>query len=102
MSGRSVTVMGGGNTAFAVAASLTLECHEVTLFELPEFADSIRPIEQSRTTNLLGVAGVADQGPAGIAQVMTDAQSALGAVDPRSSSCRHTPTRRLPKRARLI
>ncbi|MCH7652860.1 MAG: NAD/NADP octopine/nopaline dehydrogenase family protein [Chloroflexi bacterium] len=78
MSGRSVTVMGGGNTAFAAAANLTLQGHEVTLFELPEFADSIRPIEQSRTINLLGVAG---QGPARIAQVTTDAQRALAASD---------------------
>lgn len=33
-----VTVIGGGNGAFATAADLTIRGNQVTLFELPRFA----------------------------------------------------------------
>ncbi|MCL6503268.1 MAG: NAD/NADP octopine/nopaline dehydrogenase family protein [Pirellulales bacterium] len=62
-------VLGGGNTAFAVAANLTLAGAEVTLVELPAFAASIEPIMGSRRI-LLG--GAAHAGPATIAEVTTD------------------------------
>ena len=54
MATRSVTILGGGNTAFAVAANLTLEGHEITLYELPEFASTLEPIRKTRTINLVG------------------------------------------------
>ena len=45
---QSLTILGGGNTAFAVAANLTLVGHRITLCELPTFRQMIEPIEQSR------------------------------------------------------
>lgn len=39
-----VTVMGAGNGGFATAADLSLRGHQVTLFELPEFAANIEPV----------------------------------------------------------
>lgn len=78
MSNRSVTILGGGNTAFAVAANLSLQGHEITLYELPEFADSLQPIRESQIINLVGVA---EQGAAKIQKVTTDAEEALAASD---------------------
>ena len=57
---RSVTVLGGGNTAFAVAAKLTLEGNSVTLCELPGFEDTVEPIRDSRLITLDGVGGYGD------------------------------------------
>ena len=78
MATRSVTILGGGNTAFAVAANLTLEGHEITLYELPEFASTLEPIRKTRTINLVGAA---QQGPARIHRVTTDIEEALAASD---------------------
>ena len=44
----SVTILGGGNTAFAVSANLSLRGHEITLFELPDQASNIDAIRESR------------------------------------------------------
>ena len=70
----SVTVLGGGNTAFAAAAKLTLEGTSVTLCELPTFEESIEPIRESRTITLDGVGG---QGKALLHRVTTDFGLAL-------------------------
>ena len=78
MATRSVTILGGGNTAFAVAAKLTLQGHEITLYELPEFASTLEPIRETQTINLAGVAG---QGAARIHRVTTDIEEALAASD---------------------
>ena len=51
-----VTVLGAGNTGFAVAANLTLAGHSVTLGELPAFPEAIAPVRDDRTIELLGVA----------------------------------------------
>jgi opine dehydrogenase len=69
-----VTVLGGGNTAFAVAANLTLRGFQVTLCEHSVFAWTLEPIRQSHTIKL---AGVASQGVAKIHQVTTDAVEAM-------------------------
>lgn len=39
-----VAVLGAGNGGFAAAADLALRGHEVRLFQLPEFADSLEPV----------------------------------------------------------
>ena len=70
----SVTVLGGGNTAFAVAAKLTLEGNSVTLCELPEFANAVEPILDSRQITLDGVGG---RGVAVLQCVTTDFGRAL-------------------------
>ena len=76
MAEQPVTVLGGGNTAFATAASLTLRGYEVTLYELPEFEASVAPVLESSTINLLGVAG---EGPARVHRITADIEEALGA-----------------------
>ena len=74
MADRSVTVLGGGNTGFATAANLTLRGFEVTLYELPEFKESITAVADSSTINLLGAA---EQGAAQIHRITTDVRQAL-------------------------
>ena len=76
-SGR-VTVLGGGNTAFSVAANLTLQGVEVTLCELAGFASMIAPIRASREIHL---AGVAAKGVAKVHRVTTDLAEALAFSD---------------------
>lgn len=71
---RSVTILGGGNTAFAAAAKLTLEGTAVTLCELPEFSESVRPI---RDTGRIALDGVGGRGDAAIHRVTTDFGRAL-------------------------
>ena len=78
MSNSSVTILGGGNTAFAVAANLSLQGHEITLYELPEFAESLAPIRDSQIINLVGVA---EEGAAEIHKVTSDVEEALAASD---------------------
>lgn len=74
----SVTVLGGGNTAFAVAATLTLRGHQITLYELPEQAVSVEPILDALQITL---EGVAEQGTATIHNVTTDAADAVASSD---------------------
>ena len=70
----SLTVLGGGNTAFATAAKLTLDGASVTLCELPEFQDSIEPIRRSRRIALDGVGG---RGEVTLDCVTTDFRTSL-------------------------
>ncbi|MBM3958983.1 MAG: dehydrogenase [SAR202 cluster bacterium] len=74
----SVTVLGGGNTAFAVAANLSLRGHEITLFELPEQAANVAAIQSSRQIVLKGVA---ERGTATLRAVTTDVGEAVAASD---------------------
>ena len=64
-----ITVLGGGNTAFAVAANLSLAGASVTLCELPEFSEMVEPIRESRK---IALAGVAERGTAEVSRVTTD------------------------------
>ncbi len=74
MPNHSLTVLGGGNTAFAVAANLALEGAAVTLCEIAEFEQTIEPIRRSQSIELRGVAR---QGTAHIECVTTDFEKAL-------------------------
>ena len=78
MANESICILGGGNTAFAVAASLTLRGFDITLCELPEFASMLEPIAAERTIRLHGVAG---EGLAQISRVTTDVGEALAVAD---------------------
>ncbi len=69
-----LTVVGGGNTAFGMAAALKLRHFEVTLFEAPEFAASIQPILAQGGIKIRGVVG---EGLAEIDQVTTDPSAAI-------------------------
>ena len=78
MENGSVTILGGGNTAFAVAANLTLQDVDVTLYEIPSFESALEPILELGTINLVGVG---EQGPARIHRITTNIEEALGASD---------------------
>ncbi|MEZ4673334.1 MAG: NAD/NADP octopine/nopaline dehydrogenase family protein [Caldilineaceae bacterium] len=69
-----MTILGGGNTAFAVAANLALRGYAVTLYEAPEWATTLAPIRAKQAIQLVGVAEV---GSAAIAQITTDIGAAL-------------------------
>ncbi len=73
-----VVVLGGGNTAFAIAAKLALEGHAVVLWEHVSLASSIAPIRTDRSVRLLGTGG---EGSATLAAVTTDPAEALAAGD---------------------
>ncbi len=73
-----VTVLGAGNTGFAVAANLSLAGRSVTLGELPAFPEAIAPVRESRRIELLGVAHT---GSARIAEITDDVASAAAASD---------------------
>ena len=74
MAGLAVTILGGGNTAFAAAANLTLAGATVTLCELPAFGPMVEPI---RTTRQITLDGVARRGSARLHRVTTDFAEAL-------------------------
>ncbi len=74
MSTQSITVLGGGNTAFAVAANLALSGSRVTLCELPSFSHMVDPILDSKEIQLEGVANL---GTAHLENVTTDFAEAL-------------------------
>ncbi|MEA2525463.1 MAG: opine dehydrogenase [Thermomicrobiales bacterium] len=74
MGAERITVLGGGNTAFSLAANLALAGHEVLLWEHPDFAETIAPIRESRTIHL---EGTARKGAARLAGVTLDPAEAL-------------------------
>jgi opine dehydrogenase len=69
MSAPCLTILGGGNTAFSVAANLTLAGCTVTLCEIPSFKHMVDPIQDSRQITL---DGVARRGPAKLHRVTPD------------------------------
>ncbi len=78
MAGESLTILGGGNTAFAVAANLALKGVRTTLCELPRFEAAVTPIVDSCEIGLDGVEGC---GTATLECVTTDFEEALAAND---------------------
>ena len=74
LAGKRVTVLGGGNTAFSMAANLALAGFEVLLWEHPDFAQTIETIRESLTIHLDGAGRT---GAARLAAVTTDPAEAL-------------------------
>lgn len=74
MAPHRVTVLGGGNTAFSIAANLALAGNEVLLWEHPGFAQTLEPIQESLTIQL---EGAARSGAAKLAAVTTNPAEAL-------------------------
>ncbi len=71
---RDLTILGGGNTAFAAAANLSLRGFRITLCEHPSFSWTLDPIRDSGIIQLDGVAG---QGGAEIHRLTTDFSEGL-------------------------
>ena len=78
MAREAVTILGGGNTAFSVAANLTLRGYRVILYEIPGSEASLAPV---RNTSTIYLKGVAEHGAAVIHQMTTDIEEALRASD---------------------
>ena len=57
MNQRRITILGGGNTAFATAAKLTLDGFDITLCELPAFKNQIETIKDTKKISLESVTG---------------------------------------------
>jgi opine dehydrogenase len=74
----SLTILGGGNTAFAVAANLTLAGFEITLGEIPSFRQTVQPVLGTRQ---IALDGVAYRDSARLRAVTTDVAEALAAND---------------------
>lgn len=70
----ALTILGGGNTAFSVAANLTLAGHSVTLCEIPSFRHMVEPILATRQ---IALGGVSHTGVATLHHVTTDFREAL-------------------------
>src|SRR3954454_25269562 len=97
LAGERVPVLGGGNTAFSMAANLALAGFEVLLWEHPDFAQTIEPIRQSLTIQLDGTART---GAARLAGVTTDPAEALAWSETLVCSVRPMPTGRFLGRIR--
>jgi opine dehydrogenase len=78
VAGASLTILGGGNTAFSVAANLTLAGCRVTLCEIPSFRHTVEPIQDTRQITL---DGVARRGVARLHKVTTDFAEGLAEND---------------------
>lgn len=74
MSNKKITILGGGNTAFAVAARLSHIGNEICILEHPEFAQSV---EQISLTKQIALEGVMEQGPAPISKITIDPKEGL-------------------------
>lgn len=71
---KKITVMGGGGTGIMMAADLSLQGHEVTLFEIKEHAEKIEEIKER---GFVEITGNAVNGRAKIAHITTDIQEAM-------------------------
>ncbi len=78
MAENSITILGGGNTAFSVAARLTLQGHKITLYEIPSFKETLAPIKDEGAIHLLGVAG---EGKAKLHHFTSDIEEALAGAN---------------------
>ena len=71
---KKITVMGGGGTGIMMAADLSLQGHEVTLFEIKEHAEKIEEIKER---GFVEITGNAVNGRAKIAHITTDIEEAM-------------------------
>ena len=78
MAGRRVTVLGGGNTAFSVAARLSHLGHSVCLLEHPDFSGIVEPLSR---TKVITLEGVLETGPISIEKITVDPREALDFSD---------------------
>ncbi|MEX2355660.1 MAG: hypothetical protein WD535_01370, partial [Thermaerobacterales bacterium] len=57
MSAAAFAVMGAGHAGFGLAADLALRGFETRLYEFPEFAPALAPVQHSRQIKIRGVRG---------------------------------------------
>ena len=78
MTGRKITILGGGNTAFAVASRMSHLGNTICILEHPEFAHTIAEISMSKSISL---EGVLENGAAPIDVDTLDPEEALSYSD---------------------
>ena len=77
-----ITIVGGGNGAFAASADLTLRGNQVTLFELPQFAGGIKDVMERGGIEMESFAGNGLEGGfAKLYKITTDVKEALAESD---------------------
>ncbi len=74
----SIAVVGAGNGGHAMAAHMSLKGLPARLYELPRFADSIRPAQERGGIELTGVVG---EGFARLEMITTDIAAAIKGVN---------------------
>lgn len=72
-----IAVLGAGNGGCTVAADLTLNGYEVNLYEIPELAESFKPIQQSKE---IIITGKANNGTAKLNMATTNIKEAVDGV----------------------
>ena len=75
---KKITILGGGNTAFAVAARLSHIGNDICLLEHPDFAESLTDLSKTKEITL---EGVMETGPTPITMVTIDPKEALDFSD---------------------
>jgi opine dehydrogenase len=80
MSYQNVTVFGGGNAAFAIAACMNLKGMKVTLCDFPDFEQAITPVKETGFIDLIRQDGPME-GKAAIDRVTTDIAEAVSTAD---------------------
>ncbi len=75
---KRISIIGGGNGAFAAAADLSLRGYEVTICENPRFAKNIETI---KNTGIIHLEGVGPVGDAQIHKITTDISEAMSDTD---------------------
>jgi len=76
--GQQITVLGAGAGGLATAADLTIEGHEVTLFELPKFESNLDAI---RKNGGIDITGSANEGYANPETITSDPAEAVEGAD---------------------
>jgi opine dehydrogenase len=74
MNNMKVAVLGGGNASHTIAADLTLKGLTVNMFEMEQYAGSMRSVFETRQIEMSGVAG---SGVAHLNNVTSDIRSAV-------------------------
>lgn len=78
MGQKEICIIGAGNGGSAMAGDMTLAGHRCRLFEFPEYAENIKPIEAQGG---IRVTGIAQTGFAKIALVTTNLKEAVQGAD---------------------
>lgn len=75
---QKAAVLGGGNASHTIAADLTLKGLDINLFEMGQFADSMRTVFETQEIEISGVAG---SGTAKLNMVTSDINKAIKDVE---------------------
>jgi len=78
MDGKTICVIGAGNGGSALAGDMALAGHRCRLYEFPEYADNIAPIQESGG---IRVTGIARTGFARLEAATTDLAQAVDGAD---------------------